>query len=432
MTILVLGADGRAHALTNAYAQSKKVKKIFAAPGNDFMTFTNAKIQTIPSVSHTDLDGVIATVKKHKVDLVDVANDEPLALGFVDQLTKAGIKAFGPTQSASQIEWSKEWARNFMQKYKLPIPRFKTFTNTKDAIGYVHTLPEQSLFVKASGLALGKGAIRAGKRKQAIEAIHAMRQFGKAGETFLIEECLIGEEFSLFAICDGNSYSILTSAQDHKTVFNANEGPNTGGIGCVSPTHAVTTKTLQGIEAKILKPFLSGMTNEGRPYSGILYVGGMITNNTIKIVEFNARWGDPEAQVIIPGIKNNYLDLIESALDKKLKTLTIRTDGKVRVSVAGCARGYPSDYSNAKGKEIFGLEKARRLPEITIFGAGIKRQGKKWYVNGGRIFHLVAQGKDILDARKKAYEAMSLIFVEGNNLHYRTDIGWNEVERTYQ
>lgn len=432
MKILIIGSGGREHALAQSYSQSKKVKKVLVAPGNDLMSFQNEKIQIFPNIKSIDFEKIFNLAKKEKVDLVDVAQDDPLALGFVDKLQKKGFQTFGPTQKASEIEWNKKWARTFMQKYNLPIPKFKSFNNEKKAIQYVKSLKEQTLYIKASGLALGKGAIRAEGKKEAINAIKEMKNFGEAGETFLIEECMRGEEFSLFALCDGENYKVISCAQDHKTVYEKGQGPNTGGMGCITPTNIISLPIIRIIEQKILKPLLKGMEEEKRPYKGILYLGGMLTEDKqIKIVEFNARWGDPEAEVILPGIQTDYLKLVESSTMKQLNNTAISFDGKVRISVAGCALGYPLDYTNVKGKKIYGLNEVLSLKGIKIFGAGIKKEGKNFVVNGGRVFHLVAEGKDVKETRSNAYQAMSMIYIEGNNLHYRTDIGWRDLMRMY-
>ena len=429
MNILILGSGGREHALADAYAKNKKVKKIFIAPGNPFIDFSNKKAKSLPDVSSTDFEKIKEIVKKFDIDLVDVAQDDPIALGFVDKFTTLGIKTFGPTQKSSEIEWSKEWSRNFMLKYHLPIPHFKSFDSVSRGVFYVKSLREQPLYVKASGLALGKGAIRAENKKEAILAIKQMKNFGKAGEAFVVEEEMIGEEFSLFAVCDGENYKILGSAQDHKTAFDGDIGPNTGGMGCVSNQKIITQKVEKEIENKILVPFMKGMRKEGRPYSGILYLGGMITENGIKIVEFNSRWGDPEAQVLIPGITSDYLSIVEAVLYKKLNKLKLRTDNLIRVSVAGCSRGYPIDYSKVKGARIKGLEKVSKLPNINIYGAGISKKENKFVVTGGRVFHLMGVGLTLSQARMRAYGAMSLITIENNSLHFRSDIGWRDMER---
>lgn len=429
MNILIIGSGGREHVLADAYAKNKKVKKIFITPGNPFIDFKNKKSISLTEVSSVDFENIKKIIYKYKIDLVDVSSDDPLSLGFVDKLGELGIKVFGPTKLASEIEWNKEWSRNFMLKYHLPIPHFKSFNDPRKGIFYVKSLREQSLFIKASGLALGKGAIRAGNKKEAIDAIKQMKNFGDSGKTFLVEEEMIGEEFSLFVICDGENYQIIGSAQDHKRVFNGDEGLNTGGMGCVSNPQIINSKTLKEIDKKILIPFMNGMKKEKRDYSGILYLGGMITNDGVKIVEFNSRWGDPEAEVLIPGIKTDYLNLIESVINKKLKKIKLKTDNLKRVSVAGCAKGYPSNYSSVKGKIVRGLEKINKFSNVLVFGAGISKEKDRFIVNGGRVFHIVGEGINLDAARSKAYGAISYINVSENNLHYRTDIGWRDLER---
>lgn len=429
MNILILGSGGREHTLAAAYAKSKKIKKIIVVPGNSLISAKIKKAKIEPTIGITDFDSILKLVRKYKVDLVEPASEDPLAEGFVDKFQALGIKAFGPTQKAAEIEWNKKWSRHFMEKYKLPVPTYRSFSDTKKAVAYVKSLREQVLYIKTSGLALGKGAIRAENKQEAIAAINSMRQFGKAGETFLIEECMVGEEFSLFAICDGENYQIVGTAQDHKTVYNHDKGPNTGGMGCVSNPKVITPQVLKEVEKIILKPFIQGMQKEGRPYVGVLYLGAMKTKNGVKIVEFNARWGDPEAEVIVPGIKTDYLTIVEAALSKKINKLKIKCDKLSRISVAGCSLGYPIDYTKVKGKVVGGLERAAKLPGITIFGAGIAKKGRNFVAHGGRVFHVVGEGKTLVEARVKAYKAMAMINIEGNNLHYRTDIGWRDLER---
>lgn len=429
MKVLIIGSGGREHALAVAYATSHRVKKVLVAPGNDFIEESSTKIQAFPHISLLDFDSIHDVAKKHQVDLIDVAQDNALAEGFVDKFVKRGFAVFGPNKAAAELEWNKEWARGFMKKYHLPTPRFESFTKESEAISYIKKLPEQTLFIKASGLAFGKGVIKATTREEAIAGVKEMRRFDTAGKTFLIEEGMTGEEFSLFAICDGKRYSIAGMAQDHKTVNNGDLGPNTGGMGCISPTSLLKSTTVSQIKRLILNPLIHGMQMEGRPYSGILYLGGMMTSTGPKIVEFNARWGEPEANVIIPALKTDYVDIVQAVMMQELMATSIEFDGVTRISVAGCARGYPLDFSHVKGKKIYGLKQAMRLPGVSIFGAGIKRKGKEYVVSGGRIFHLVAEGKTIAEARERAYGAMANIFIEGNNLHYRTDIGWREVER---
>ncbi len=429
MNILVIGQNGREHVLAESYAKSKRVTKVVMTPGNGLTDYTNKKIKNYPEIGMMNFEGIIEVCKKEKIDIVDVAQDDVIAAGYVDKLKSLRIKVFGPTQKASQLEWDKDWARNFMVKYNLPIPGFKSFTDQRKALAYVKFLPEQVLYVKASGLALGKGALRAQNKEEAAGAIAAMTQFGKAGETFLIEECLVGEEFSLFAICCEETYVVAKASQDHKTINEGDQGPNTGGIGSVAPTGVMTKSIQKEIEEKIIKPILLGMKKERRSYRGILYIGGMLTETGVKIIEINARWGDPEAEVILPSIKTDYLKIVEAVINGKLKDLTVEFDNKIRLSIAGCSRGYPGDYSSVKGKEIYGLKDAMKQPNISIFGAGIKRESDRFFVSAGRIFHLVAQGQNIIQARSRAYAAMANISIEGNNLHYRSDIGWRDVAR---
>lgn len=429
MNILVIGQNGREHALAVTYAKSKKVKKVIMTPGNGLTDFNNPKIQNYPEVAMMDFKGIVEVCKKENIDLVDVAQDDVIAAGYVDKLEELGIAVFGPSQKAAQLEWDKKWARNFMTKYNLPIPKFRSFNDPKKAISYVNSLPSQLFYIKASGLAFGKGVIRAENKQEATDAIYGMSKFGKSGETFLIEEALVGEEFSLFAICDGEDFVVAKSAQDHKTIYDGDKGPNTGGVGSVAPTGAIDDLIIRKIEQEIFKPLLEGMKKEGRPYKGILYLGGMLTRDGVKIIEFNCRWGDPEAEVILPSIKTDYLDVVEAVRSQQLKETRVLFDKKVRVSIAGCSKGYPGDYSKVLGKEIYGLTKAMKLPDITIFGSGIKRSGKKFFVTGGRVFHVVGEGKSILDAIKKAYQAMAVITIEGDSLHYRKDIGWRDIER---
>jgi len=437
MKVMIIGGGGREHTLVKAYEKSSRIGKIFVAPGNGLMGFWESKkILTFPGIKPTDFPAIWEIVSKNKIDLVDVAQDDPLAEGGVDFFTKKGVAAFGPTKRAAQIEWDKDWARNFMKRHSLPIPAFASFSSASKAIDYVNKLPTGACFIKAAGLAAGKGAIKAGNKQESVAAIKQMSEFGEAGKTFLIEETLVGEEFSAYAICDGEHFQILKCAQDNKPVGNFDEGPNTGGMGAIAPVLAVEKKSTQEQIAQIFKKVVAGLAAEDRPYTGILYLGGIITSAGLKIIEFNARWGDPEAQVVLPGVKNDYLEIVQACLEGSLNKLKIREDEKTRVCVVGASRGYPGDYSPAKNKKIFGLEEAAKIPGVTIFGAGIERKGSlprrqagNFYTKGGRVFNVVAEGKDILEARSRAYEAMAKIFIEGNNLHYRTDIGWRDVAR---
>lgn len=435
MNVLLLTPNGREHALAVAYSKSPQVKKVIMIPGNGLTEQSSKKIKNYSSIDVWNFQKILEVCKKEQIDFVDVSQDDIIGAGYVDKFLKAGFKAFGPTQKAAQIEWDKAWARDFMKKYSLPIPEYEIFSNDKKAIQYVnacfHRNDKEVLFIKAAGLAGGKGVVRATNKEQALEAINEMKQFKKSGETFVIEHQLLGEEFSLFALCDGEHYKIIGCAQDHKTVYNNNTGPNTGGMGCVSNPQIITPKIQNEIEEKILKPFMKNMQQEGRPYVGVLYLGGMLTPKGPKIIEFNARWGDPEAEVLIPSIQNDYIEIVTAVINKKLEKLTIRLDKKKRVSIATCSFGYPKDYSSVNEKEIFGIDAVLKIKGVTLYGAGIKRIKKRFFAHGGRLFHVVAEGKDIIMARRLAYESLSMLYIEGNNMHYRTDIGWAELERKY-
>jgi phosphoribosylamine--glycine ligase len=430
LNVLIIGGGGREHTLVKVYEKSPHVKRTFVVPGNGLMGVRETKkVTTFPNVKPTDFENIWKIVEKNKIDLVDVAQDDPLATGGVDFFTKRGVAAFGPVKQAAQIEWDKEWARNFMKRYRLPIPYFAVFTSKKEAATYLNKLPKGVCFVKASGLAAGKGAIKAGNKKEALAAIDQMSSFGSAGETFLIEEALEGEEFSAYAISDGEHFKVLKCAQDNKAIYNFDEGPNTGGMGAVAPALVTEKKNIRNQIEKIFEKAIRELASEGRLYKGILYLGGIITKTGIKIIEFNARWGDPEAQVVLAGIKNDYLEIVLAALEGNLDKISIKEDNKTRVCVVGASRGYPENYSKAKDKRIFGLEQASKIPHVTIYGAGVKRRGKNFFTSGGRVFNIVAEGKDIIQARNRAYAATAQIFIGGNNLHYRTDIGSRDTER---
>ncbi len=431
MKILVIGSNGREHALTLAYAKSKKVTTVFVSPGNGLTQDAHVKIVNVP-IEMADLQKLLKFAKTAKINLVDVAQDDCLSKGYVDAFKKENITVFGPSKAASEIEWNKEWARSFMKKYKLPIPKYESFSDVLKAEKYAKSIKNFPVFVKASGLALGKGVIKCKNASEVLSAISEMAAFGHAGKTFLIEEGLVGEEFSLFVISDSNKYCVLKAAQDHKTVYENDKGSNTGGIGSISPTNAVSKKDISEIEKKILSPFFKAMREEKREYSGILYLGGIKTAKGIKIIEFNARWGDPEAEVILPGITSDYFDLAYAVAQGKLKKGLLKMDRKIRICVTACASGYPKDISLVKGKEIFGIKEVQKMEHIELYGSGITKKQNKYVVNGGRIFHVVSVGQTVEEARAQAYQAMSHIFIEGNLLHFRTDIGWRDIERKFK
>lgn len=424
-TVLVIDGGGRGSALVNKYIDSKLVGKVLASPGNDLM-LTQKDVEIFPGIKTTDTQKILNLCIKNKVDVVDVAQDDAVAAGVTDILIKNKLRVFGPTKAAGQIEWDKSWSKNFMKKYKIPTAKFSVFKNQSAGTSFIKKQKDSKWYVKASGLAAGKGAIFAANNQEAINAISQMKNFGKSGETFIIEEYLEGEEFSSFAAVNGKSFIILGHAQDHKTVYDRNLGPNTGGMGCSSPPLVITPQIEMQVN-DIFKKTVDSLAKLKRPYVGILYLGGIIdSKGKIKVIEFNARWGDPEAEVILPSIKNDYFSLISQMLDGK-KPKVIR-DQKYKVVVAAVSRGYPKDYTKIVGKEIKGMDKLIKS-KVKIYGAGVKIQGSKYLVSGGRLFYVLGEGRNVAEARKIAYNALSKVNIGGNNLHYRKDIGYRDEER---
>jgi phosphoribosylamine--glycine ligase len=439
-TILVVDSGGRGSALVDTYLRSRHSDRVIAVPGNDMMcNATKKPVAIYPQIKTTDISKILTICKKEKVTMVDVAQDNAVQAGLVDALMEQNIPVVGPTRMAGQIEWDKAWARSFGEKYGLPQPVFKICHSVKEGYDYLKSQHDQPWFIKASGLYGGKGALPAKNNEEARKMIQEVVTYGESGKIFLIEKWLQSdnnepaEEFSMFIVCDGEHYKIIGTAQDHKRVNNFDKGENTGGMGCSAPALVVDAKLQKKIEEKILKPTIKGLMEEGRPYKGILYLGGILIKQKSVlepyVIEFNARWGDPEAQVLLPVVKTDLVEINQVILDESIHKTTITTDNKSRVVVAGVSRGYPGDYEKVKGKEIFGLDKVMKMKGIRLYGGGVKVVGKKFYANGGRLFYIVGEGKSVIEARQKAYEAMALVHIEGNNLHYRTDIGWMDVER---
>lgn len=464
-TILVIDGGGRGSALVDKYAQSPKVAKVLAVPGNDLMTATAKTVKIFPKIKTTDIKSILTICQKEKIDLVDVAQDDAVACGLTDILTSAGFAVFGPSKAAGQIEWDKAWAREFMKRFKIPSPQFKICRTQKEGINLIKSSKNREWFIKASGLAAGKGALYARNNQEAHDAIIQMKKFGHAGKVFLIEESLHGEEFSSFAIVDGKNFILVSHAQDHKRVFDGDDGPNTGGMGCTSPP-MVITQTIEDQIKIIFKKTAEGLVKIDRPYRGILYLGGMISNGKVYVIEFNARWGDPEAQVIVPQVKNDFYDLAQKTISGNLNKIKLKKDNLYRVVITAASRGYPDNYNSVVGKQIFGLDRLLGHPatfrhsavstrhpdpshlsswslslrsrvnsaigsDLKIFGAGVKKSGKEFLASGGRLFYVMAAGKNVVEARNEAYNALSKIKIEGNNLHYRTDIGWRDLARYY-
>lgn len=447
--VAVIDGGGRGHTLVNKYLESSHVTGVLAIPGNDMMKAGREdRVETFPTLKTTSVKEIVEICRDRKIDLVDVAQDNAIEAGLADRLREAGVPTIGPSRDAGEIEWSKSFARVVEKNSTMKIPRFVTFHSPEYALTYLEHTSEGAFFVKADGLCEGKGALAARTKAEAAERIAELKKFGKAGETFLLEQWLKnydgtnGEEFSSFSISDGSTSLHLGFAQDHKTVYDNDQGPNTGGMGCSSNPLVLNSIGLsQGAKAGTngMPRILAEM---GRPYQGVIYRSGMIITEkaggkpVIYNIEWNSRWGDPEVQVIAPGIKSDFFEMGIAVVEQTLGSYELKVDGKTRVAVAGASRGYPIDYSDVNGKRIYGLKEAAFVEGVTVYGAGVKMEDGKYYANGGRLFYIVGEGKDINAARSRAYTAIQMIHIEGEgpepNLHYRRDIGWRDVARLRQ
>lgn len=429
-TVLVVDGGGRGAVLVQQYSLSSKVGKILAIPGNDLMQInSHVPVKTYQHLTTTSVKEIVEIAKKEKVDLVDVNQDNAVEVGLVDALAQAGVVVVGPTRAAGQIEWDKAWARDFMKRYKIPHPKYKVCRSEKEGVSFIKQQKEGRWFIKASGLAYGKGALPAETNSEAIERIKQMKKFGKSGETYVIEEWLDGEEFSLFAFCDGNTYKIVGGAQDHKRMYDHDQGDNTGGIGCSSPPLVLTPKILRQTEAKIIKPTIDGLKKEGRDYKGVLYLGGILVKNKPYVIEFNARWGDPEPEVILPGLKGDLFEISQAMANSSLKKISPKLDGLSRVVVSISLHEHPVGKPEKNGWPIYGIDQAAKIKGVSLYGARVRKINGRHFAGSGRLLHITGVGRNVIEAREKAYQAAALIFIKGNNQHYRTDIGWRDVER---
>jgi phosphoribosylamine---glycine ligase len=417
MKVLVVGGGGREHALVWKIAQSPEVKKIYCAPGNAGI----ARLADCIPIGAAEIDKLLAFAQDEKIDLTIVGPEDPLSMGIVDQFQAAGMRIFGASQKAARIESSKSFAKAVMEKYGIPTAKGQTFTRLAQAQAYVRKMGAP-LVVKADGLAAGKGVIVCSTEKMALDAIQQIlvdRQFGEAGAQVVVEECLVGEEASFLAFTDGNTVLPLPSSQDHKPVFDDDKGLNTGGMGAYSPAPVVDRYLHQRIMNEVMIPMVKGMAAEGCPYKGVLYAGLMINGDTIKVLEFNGRFGDPEAQPLLVRMQNDIIPVIEAVIDERLDLCRLEIDSRASVCVVMAAGGYPQKYK--KGLEITGIDKANRMRDVVVFHAGTALDGKKVLSNGGRVLGVTALGDTVELAIQKAYQAVAKINWE--NVHYRTDIG---------
>lgn len=423
MKVLVVGSGGREHVLVWKIAQSPRVKKVFCAPGNAGIS----QQATLVPVKANDLDGLLKFALKEKIDLTVVGPEDPLTRGIVDLFETKGLAIFGPNQKAAEIEGSKAFAKEIMKKYQIPTAAYEIFENRDEALSYLQKA-EAPIVVKADGLAAGKGVLLCKTIEEAIQAVNQImleKVFGDAGKRVVIEECLIGEEASCIAFTDGKTIIPMASSQDHKAVFDGDHGPNTGGMGAYSPAPVVTEQVHERILKQVLEPMVRGMRDEGRPYRGALYAGLMIHEGQLKVLEFNARFGDPETQPTLMRMKGDIVPVLEACIAGNLSDCRIEWDRRSAVCVVMASGGYPGDYE--KGMAIQGLRDVLKMEDVYVFHGGTSSKDGQVITNGGRVLGVTGLGDGIQNAIEKTYEAVKKISWEG--AHYRTDIGFKALRR---
>jgi phosphoribosylamine---glycine ligase len=416
MRVLVVGQGGREHAIVWRLAQNPTVDRLFAAPGN-------AGIEEVASCVHvaaTDIPGIVELVDREGIDLTVVGPESPLVAGLVDELDRHGFRAFGPTAAAARLEGSKAWAKELCEKHGIPAPRSRSFTEPGEAVDYLDSLAPPYV-VKADGLAGGKGVTIAAKREEAVRAIEdrlVRRSFGKAGARVLVEEHLTGREVSAVALTDGRAVLPLMLARDYKRALDGDEGPNTGGMGAYSPVPFVDAETQSHVVEDILKATVAALDAEGIRYQGALYAGLMLTAEGPKVLEFNCRLGDPETQAVLPRLTSDLGESLLACVEGNLGVYRLGWSPSACVTVVLASGGYPDEHRT--GLPITGLNEAAAVPDVTVFHAGTARRDGKVVTAGGRVLAVSALGEDLADARRRAYEAASLISFDG--MRYRTDI----------
>lgn len=417
MKVLIVGSGGREHAIAFACAKSPKVDKIYCAPGNAGI----AQIAECVPIGAMEFDKLVDFAKSNAIDLTVIGMDDPLVGGIVDVFEKEGLRVFGPRKNAAILEGSKAFSKELMRKYNIPTAAYETFTSADDACRYLETA-DYPIVLKADGLALGKGVIICNTKDEAMAGVKTLmtdKQFGDAGNTIVIEEFMTGREVSVLSFVDGNTIKIMSSAQDHKRAKDGDQGLNTGGMGNFSPSPFYTPEVDKFCKEHIYQATVDAMKAEGRPFKGVIFFGLMLTPKGPKVLEYNARFGDPEAQVVLPRMKNDIIDVFEACIDGTLDKIDLQFEDNACVCVVLASDGYPVAYE--KGKIITGFENFKGKDDYFCFHAGTKLTDEGIVTNGGRVLGITALGKDLKEARAKAYEATEWIQFE--NKYMRHDIG---------
>lgn len=419
MNVLLIGSGGREHALAYKISESKSLTKLYIAPGNP----GTEKLGENVSLDISNSESVISFCAEKNIELVVIGPEQPLVDGLTDALVEKEINVFGPTANAARIEGDKVFAKDLMWKYNIPTAAYHTFgvDEQYDAFNHIKAC-DLPIVIKASGLAAGKGVLICHTREEALQALNTCmvdKKFGNSGEMVVVEDFMSGQEASVFAICDGEDYFLLPAAQDHKRIYDNDEGPNTGGMGAYAPAPIVTKKILNEVETKIIRPTLEAMAKEGNPYKGCLYCGLMLTNQGAKVVEFNCRFGDPETQAILPLLEGDFLSLLYSSAIGKINKDVVNIKTGTCITVIAASKGYPDAYE--KGFEITGLDQITD-DSIIVFHAGTKRSGDKIVTSGGRVLGVSAikEEADLAKTKTAAYDAIKKITFDG--MYYRTDI----------
>ena len=419
MKVLIVGSGGREHAIAWKVAQSKKVDKIYCAPGNAGIS----EVAECVPIGAMEFDKLVAFAKEKKIDLTVIGMDDPLVGGIVDVFEKEGLRVFGPRKNAAILEGSKAFAKDLMKKYHIPTAAYETFTDPQKALEYLETA-KMPIVLKADGLALGKGVLICQTLEEAKEGVKTLmmdKKFGSAGDEIVIEEFMTGREVSVLSFVDGNIVKIMSSAQDHKRAKDGDQGLNTGGMGNFSPSPFYTKEVDEFCKKYIYQPTVDAMKAEGRPFKGVIFFGLMLTPDGPRVLEYNARFGDPEAQVVLPRLENDIVDVFEACIDGTLDKVDLKFDNdRATVCVILASDGYPVEYK--KGFPIEGLEKFKGKDDYYVFHSGTKFNDKGQIVtNGGRVLGVTATGRNLKEARRKAYEATEWISFE--NKYMRHDIG---------